>query len=307
MKIPVLRSAALIGFALIWLIAGTGAALAASKPASFQSPEEAVEALVAALKANDEKRLLSVFGADSSKLVGSGDAAADYEDRAKFVRAFEDGHKIDMQGDARAVLIVGKDDWPFPIPIVKKGGKWRFDAKQGENELINRRIGRNELSTIQVLLAIVDAQREYSGEDRNGDGRLEYAQRFVSLEGKTDGLYWPASEGKPESPLGALAAEASAHGYKTGSGSPYYGYRFKILTGQGKDAPGGAYSYLVNGQMIGGFAVVAWPAKYGSSGIMTFMVNQDGVVYQKNLGTDTTAIVSKLRMFNPDSTWQKAE
>jgi hypothetical protein len=300
--------AALIGL-VVFLIAGSSAALAAPKQATFKSPEAAAEALVAALKANDERRLVELFGAEGGKLMSSGDPTADQAERGKFVAAFEEAHRIEMQGDAKAVVSVGKDDWPLPVPIVKRGDTWRFDAKKGLEEIVNRRIGRNELYTIQVLLAIVDAQREYSSEDRNGDGRLEYAQRFVSQKGKTDGLYWPATDGRPESPLGPLAATASREGYKREGGkrAPYHGYYFKILTGQGKDAPGGAYSYLAKGHMIGGFAVVAWPAKYGSSGIMTFIVNQDGVVYERNLGPETAAIASEMRLFNPDKNWTKVE
>jgi hypothetical protein len=304
-----LRLAATIWFVVMCGIAISGGAVAAPKQASFKSPEAAAAALVAALKANDEGRLVQLFGPDSAKLVGSGDATADQASRAEFVAAFEEGHKINLQGDAKAVLSVGKDDWPLPVPIVKQGETWRFDAKKGQDEIVNRRIGKNELYTIQVLLAIADAQQEYSSEDRDGDGRLEYAQRFRSQPGKTDGLFWPASQGRPESPLGPLAATASREGYKAEGGKrlPYHGYYFKILTGQGKDAPGGAYSYLAQDHMIGGFAVVAWPAKYGSSGIMTFIVNQDGVVYQRNLGPDTAAIASKMSVFNPDAGWTKAQ
>lgn len=305
-----LSLAAMIWFVMIcWLTAAGAAFAAAPKQAAFKSPEEAADALVAALRANDERRLAALFGPESGKLIGSGDAIADRAVRTKFVTAFDETHKIEMQGDATAVLSVGKDDWPLPVPIVKRGDAWRFDAKKGQDELVNRRIGKNELFTIQVLLAIVDAQQEYSSEDRNGDGRLEYAQRFRSREGKTDGLYWPASQGGVESPLGPLAATASREGYKQEGSKrmPYHGYYFRILTGQGKDAAGGAYSYLARGHMIGGFAVVAWPAKYGSSGIMTFIVNQDGVVYQKNLGPETAAIASKMSVFNPDAGWSKAE
>jgi hypothetical protein len=305
-----LSLAAMIWFVMIcWLTAAGTAFAAAPKQAAFKSPEEAADALVAALRANDERRLAALFGPESGKLIGSGDAIADRAVRTKFVTAFDETHKIEMQGDATAVLSVGKDDWPLPVPLVKRGDAWRFDAKKGQDELVNRRIGKNELFTIQVLLAIVDAQQEYSSEDRNGDGRLEYAQRFRSREGKTDGLYWPASQGGVESPLGPLAATASREGYKQEGSKrmPYHGYYFRILTGQGKDAAGGAYSYLAQGHMIGGFAVVAWPAKYGSSGIMTFIVNQDGVVYQKNLGPETAAIASKMSVFNPDAGWSKAE
>jgi hypothetical protein len=294
--------------AVCWLAAGWAEA-ATPKQATFASPAAAADALVAALKANDERRLEALFGPGGNKLVSSGDPTSDRAERAKFVTAFEEAHKIDMQGEATAVLSVGKDDWPLPVPIVKRDGTWRFDAKKGQDELVNRRIGKNELSTIQVLLAIVDAQLEYSSEDRDGDGRLEYAQRFKSSAGKTDGLYWPAADGKPESPLGPLAATASREGYKAEAGkrTPYHGYYFKILTGQGKNAPGGAYSYLAQGHMIGGFAIVAWPAKYGASGIMTFIVNQDGVVYEKNLGPNTGTIASEMRLFNPDASWTKVD
>jgi len=304
-----LRLAAVIVFAVIYWTATASAWAAPPKQATFESPEAAAGALVAALKANDERRLAALFGPEGGKLTSSGDPTADRAERARFVTAFEEAHKIEMQGDAKAVLSVGKDDWPLPVPIVKRGETWRFDAKKGQEEVVNRRIGKNELSTIQVLLAIVDAQREYSSEDRNSDGRLEYAQRFRSRPSKTDGLYWPASQGQPESPLGPLAATASREGYKAEAGkrTPYHGYYFKILTGQGKDAPGGAYSYLAQGRMIGGFAVVAWPAKWGSSGIMTFVTNQDGVVYEKNLGPDTATIAGKMRLFDPDSSWTKVE
>ena len=222
--------------------------------------------------------------------------------------AFEEAHKIEMQGDAKAVLSVGKDDWPLPVPIVKRGDTWRFDAKKGQDELVNRRIGKNELSTIQVLLAIVDAQREYSSEDRNGDGRLEYAQRFYSGRARR----WLVLADPRRASRRARSVRwrrpraGRATARESGKRTPYHGYYFKILTGQGKDASGGAYSYLAQGHMIGGFAIVAWPAKYGSSGIMTFIVNQDGVVYEKNLGPNTAAEVAKIKSFNPDKSWSKA-
>ncbi|MBL8539035.1 MAG: DUF2950 domain-containing protein [Betaproteobacteria bacterium] len=309
LRIPMPRLIAAITLvAAGWLVSTTTLA-ATPKQATFESPEAAADALVAALKANDESRLLTLFGPQGGKLIGSGDTVADEAERAKFVTAFEEAHKIEMRGDTTAMLNVGKDDWPLPIPIVKRGTVWRFDADKGLEELLNRRIGKNELYTIQVLLAIVDAQREYSAEDRNGDGRLEYARRFRSQPGKTDGLYWPAADGKPESPLGPLAATASREGYKSQAGQrmPFHGYYFRILTAQGKDAPGGAYSYLANGHMIGGFAIVAWPAKYGASGIMTFIVNQDGVVYEKNLGPNTAQIAGEMRLFNPAAGWSKVE
>ncbi len=309
MKVGPLRLAGLIGFVVsCWLSAIGMACAGAPKQATFDSPKAAVEALVAALKANDERRLAALFGPESGKLIGSGDPTADQAERARFVAAFEETHKVEMQGDTKAVLSVGQDDWPLPVPIVKRGDTWRFDARKGQDEILNRRIGKNELSAIQVLLAVVDAQREYSSEDRNGNGRLEYARRFFSEKGKKDGLYWARQSGEPESPLGPLAATASREGYKRESGkpTPYHGYYYKILTAQGKDAPDGAYSYLAQGHMIGGFAVIAWPAKYGSSGVMTFLVNQDGVVYEKNLGPNTATEAAKLKTFNPDKTWKKA-
>lgn len=309
LRIHLLRLSAAVALAAACSLMNTTALAATPRQATFESPEAAAQALVAALKANDEHRLLTLFGPTGGKLIGSGDAVADEAERAKFVASFEEAHEIEMRGDTTAVLSVGKDDWPLPVPIVKHGDTWRFDAKKGQDEIINRRIGRNELYTIQVLLAIVDAQREYSSADRNGDGRLEYAQRFRSQPGKTDGLYWPAADGKPESPLGPLAVTASREGYKAQGGkrTPYHGYYFRILTGQGKDAPGGAYSYLAQGHMIGGFAVVAWPAKYGASGIMTFIVNQDGVVFEKNFGPNTAAIAGGMRLFNPDAGWTKVD
>ena len=234
------------------------------------------------------------------------------EDRAvreRFLKAYEAKNALIPDGDAKAVLQIGTEEWPFPIPIVKKGEKWFFDTKKGKEELINRRIGRNELDTIQTCLAYVDAQREYAGKDRDGDGLFEYAQKFVSTPGKKDGLYWEAKPGEEESPFGDLFARATREGYKKTSNKPipYHGYFFKILKAQGKNAPGGAYDYLVNGRMIGGFAMVAYPAQYGVSGVMTFVVNHDGIVYEKNLGKNTAKIAQAMKLFDPDKTWRKVE
>jgi len=284
---------------------------AALKQKGFASPEDAVKALVDALKSNDTKALSALFGPNSKDLVSSGDPVADKSRRERFVVYFEEKHRLEEVSADKVVLHVGNDDWPFPIPVVKRGDAWGFDPKEGREEILARRIGRNELSVIQVCLAYVDAQREYASKDRNGDGFLEYAQRFGSTPGKHDGLYWKAKEGEEESPLGPLAAEAVREGYggkKSGDKPiPYKGYYYKILKGQGKDAPGGAYSYVVNGRMIGGFAMVAFPATYGSSGIMTFIVNHDGIVFQKDLGKNTAAIVAKMTVFNPDQTWETVE
>jgi len=276
----------------------------------FASPEEAVEALVEAVKADDNAALTRIFGPESAGVVGSGDPVADRENRQAFVAAYGEAHKLIREADGKVVLHVGKDDWPFPIPVVKQGEGWRFDTAAGKQEILNRRIGKNELSVIQVCLAYVDAQREYATKDRDKDGVLEYAQKFQSSPGKKDGLYWETREGEPLSPLGPLMAQAVKEGYKKASGgqpAPFHGYYFKILKAQGKNAPGGAYDYVVNGRMIGGFAMVAWPAQYGSSGIMTFMVNHDGIVYEKDLGPDTAGIVAGITKFNPDSTWRKVE
>jgi hypothetical protein len=295
---------------VLFFISNAGYAATPSQK-SFASPEDAVRALVDALKSNDTKALSAIFGPDSKELVFSGDPVADKSRRQRFVVHFEEKNRLEEVSADKAVLYIGNEDWPFPIPVVKRGTVWQFDAKEGRDEILARRIGRNELSVIQVCLAYVDAQREYASKDRNGDGLLEYAQKFGSTPGKHDGLYWKTKEGEEESPLGLLAAKAVSAGYggkKSGHKPiPYQGYYYKILKGQGKDAAGGAYSYVVNGKMIGGFAMVAYPAKYRSSGVMTFIVNHDGIVFQKDLGKDTAAIVAKMALFSPDKTWKTVE
>ena len=277
---------------------------------TFASPEEAVRAMVEALSSNDLKALEAIFGPGSRDLITSGDSTADQSDREQFLKLYGKKNRLEQTAD-KVVLSVGNEDWPFPIPVVKKGAFWRFDTKEGGEEILVRRIGRNELSAIQVCLAYVDAQQEYALKDRNGDGFLEYAQKFASESGKKDGLYWKVKEGDEQSPLGPLVVEAEEEGYtgkKSGGKSiPYHGYYYRILKGQGKKAPGGAYDYMVKGKMIGGFALVAYPAKYGSSGVMTFIVNHDGVVYQKDLGQDTEKAAQAIKLFNPDSTWKKVE
>jgi hypothetical protein len=213
-----------------------------------------------------------------------------------------------MEGDGTHILFIGNEDWPFPIPLVNKGGQWQFDTSAGLDEILRRRVGRNELSAIQVSLAYVQAQNEYSSLDPAGLGRGVYAQRIISSPRKKDGLYWPSAEGEEPSPLGELAAQAAAEGYKPGSTPiPYHGYYYRILTRQGASAPGGAYDYLVKGKMIGGFALVAYPAEYGNSGITTFIVNQDGTVFQKDLGPNTTQLARKIESFTPDQTWTKID
>jgi DUF2950 family protein len=274
----------------------------------FKTPEAAVDALVAAAKAGDTKALVGVLGPKGKTVVSSGDPVADTNIREKFVSAYDAKHVIEREGDGTQILIVGADDFPFPIPLVNKAGEWQFDAAAGLDEILRRRIGRNELAAIQVSLAYVQAQKEYATLDPGGLGPHVYAQRIVSRLGKKDGLYWPTAEGETPSPLGELAAKASAEGYKAGAAPiPYHGYYYRILKRQGGDAPGGAYNYLVNGKMIGGFALLAFPAEYGNSGIMTFIVNQDGTVYQKDLGQKTAELARKIDSFSPDQSWNKAE
>jgi hypothetical protein len=278
---------------------------------TFKSPEEAVKSLMDAVKSNDTKELLAIFGPAGKEIVSSGDKVADQAGIDHFIKDYEETNKLEKETDRKVILVVGNRGWPFPIPIVKKGETWVFDTMAGKEELLNRRIGRNELNTIQTCLAIVDAQREYAMKDRDSDKLLEYAQKFRSTPGKKDGLYWEAKEGEEQSPLGALAARAVQEGYKArkpgDNPTPYHGYFYKILKAQGKNAPGGAYDYVVRGKMIGGFALVAFPAEYGASGIMTFIVNHDGVVYQKDLGKETGKIAQAMRKYDPDKTWRKVE
>jgi hypothetical protein len=290
---------------------GLSAFAADAKQRYFVSPADAVTALMEAVKAGDKPTLLAILGPDGKGIISSGDETADRLARERFVQAHQDASRLTKDGDFRATLSVGKDDWPFPIPLVKRASGWLFDTAAGKEEILNRRIGQNELDVIQVCLAYVDAQREYYLRNASGGSLLEYAQKFASTQGKRDGLYWEAKPGEEPSPLGPLVATARRAGYsagKPGGGPiPYHGYYYRILTAQGKDAPGGAYDYLARGHMIGGFALVAYPAQYASSGVMTFIVNHDGVVYQKDLGPNTPAIAQAMSRFNPDAKWKKVE
>jgi len=276
---------------------------------TFKTPEEAVTSLMEAVKANDTKAMLAIFGPEGKEIGSSPDKVQDKAEKERFVKAYEAMNKLEQETDSKMTLVVGEEEWPFPIPIVKKGESWIFDTKAGKEELLNRRIGRNELNTIQVCLAYVDAQREYAMKDQDGDGLLAYAQKVWSTKGKKDGLYWEAKEGEEQSPFGLLAARAVREGYTKTSDKPvaYHGYYYRILKAQGKNAAGGAYDYVVKGKMIGGFALVAYPAEYGSSGVMTFIVNHDGVVYEKDLGAETAKIASAITKFDPDKTWKKVE
>jgi Protein of unknown function (DUF2950) len=272
----------------------------------YSTPEEAVTAFITAAKATDTRGMIQVLGPGSAELVHSGDLVDDAATRKRVVDTYEAKHQVQMDGADKAILTLGADDWPFPIPLVRRDGAWAFDVSAGREEILARRIGRNELNAIQASLAVVDAQQEYAEKGVAGAG--VYARRIVSRPGQKDGLYWPVQSGEPESPLGELAAAASAEGYRAGERpTPYHGYYYKILTRQGPSAQGGALDYVVRGKMIGGFALLAYPAEYGNSGIMTFLVNHDGVVYQKDLGPTTARAAGQIRAFNPDGSWKKVE
>ena len=275
---------------------------------AFGSADLAIEALIASVRSGGTEDILKVLGPQAKRIVSSGDPIADQAAREKFLAVLDEGHKTAQEGDNRIVLIIGKDEFPFPIPVVKNGNGWRFDAKAGEEEILNRRIGENELKTMEAVRAYVDAQREYALEDRDGKG-VQYAQKFLSSEGIKDGLYWPSSEGETESPLGPLIANAKAEGYaaKAGTPSPYHGYNFKILNAQGKSAAGGAMSYVVRGRMIGGFGLLAMPAEYGNSGVTSFMVNHEGVIFEQDLGPNTSRRAARIKSFDPDEGWKKVE
>lgn len=272
---------------------------------SFPSPEEAAAALAAAVKSNSNRAILKVLGRGADDIIESSDDAADAKTRAAFTSTYDAKHSIKAEGNKKAKLILGAEDFPFPIPLVNTSGGWHFDVDAGRQEILYRRIGRNELDVIQACLAYADAQNEYAAKDHGGGVGI-YAQHIVSSPGKKDGLFW--RDDADPSPLGELVAEASAEGYKIERGrAPYHGYYFRILKTQGSDAPGGALNYVVKGKMIGGFALIAWPAEYGNSGVMTFMVNHAGIVYQKDLGRRTGSIVKRVFSFDPDQTWKKVD
>jgi len=295
---------------LIAMVTLTASPAMAGGPAgqkSFVSPQQAVAALVAAVRDNNDAELLAILGPGSEDLISSGDRVADQKGRTRFLKAYEEKKSLEQKGEGRAVLLVGGKDYPFPMPIVRQGDAWLFDTQAGMEEILNRRIGRNELHTIEVMRAYTDAQREYACMKPNGC-RPEFAQKFASSEGKKDGLYWEAGEGEAESPFGPLIARATEEGYTGGLDQdppePFHGYYFKILKAQGEHAKGGAFDYVADGKMVLGFALVAYPAKYGASGIMTFIVNQEGVIYEKDLGEDTAAAAAAITTFDPDDTWK---
>jgi Protein of unknown function (DUF2950) len=276
---------------------------------TFATAEEAVTALVKAARDERLENLQAILGPGSDKLLNSGDRVADTKRRQKFVAAYDERHEL-AAVDGSVTLKVGNDDWPLPIPLVQADERWHFDTKTGVQEMIDRWVGRNEIAAIRTSLAYVDAQKAFFGfTERNGEA--QYAQRLLSSPAKFDGLYWPAAEGVPESPLEPLIAQAREEGYPVDSGvqgpRPYQGYYFRILTGQGPNTPEGARDYINNGRMTSGFALIAWPASYGASGIMSFVVNQDGIVFQTDLGPETAAIAARTKLFDPDLSWDKVE
>jgi len=293
------------------LVTVCGDALAQEKKqAVFDSAQSAAKALVDAVRSGNRAKLVEIVGPTSRSWLITSDEPADRAEGQVFLAAYDRKSSVVMDGENKAVLTVGEDDWPFPAPIVRRSGKWAFDAAAGREEILNRRVGRNELDTIQTLLAIVDAQREYAAADTDGNGLKDYAARFNSTPGKKDGLYWQGAEGQPQSPLGAVVAKAVREGYgpqvKSGKVEPYHGYLFRMITAQGPNAAGGAYDYFVDGRLFGGFAVVAYPAEYGTTGVKTFIVNHDGVVYEKDLGAKTAEVAERIKRFDPDKSWTKA-
>jgi hypothetical protein len=303
---PVRSSGLLISLAATMFLLAMAPTAFAQK--SYKAPQAAVDALVATARSGDQKAALAVLGKGGEDIISSGDKVSDDAARARFVASYDAKHQIAVDGDSKATLVIGDNDYPFPIPLVRdKDDTWSFDTEAGLVEILARRIGHNELDTIQTCLAYVDAQNDYAAKDR-GAGIGAYAMRFISTEGKTDGLYWPAAAGQEESPLGELFAAATRQGYRAGEGRvPYHGYYYKILSRQGPAAVGGAVDYVVNSKMIGGFALVAYPAEYRNSGVVTFLVNHDGTVFQKDLGPKTVEIAVAMTSFNPDPTWTKVD
>ena len=290
---------------LLTVCVSTRSAAQQQGPKTFSSPEDASNAFVTAAQNNDEKAMLEILGPDGKQIVYSGDETEDAQSRANFVQRYREMHRLVKEPDGTVILYIGAKNWPTPIPLVNKGSSWYFDTDAGKKEILFRRIGRNEISTIRVCQELVAAEKEYHSAEH-----AEYAQKIFSDEGQYNGLYWKVAEGEPQSPIGPLVASAVAQGYaksRDGAPTPYRGYYYHILTRQGKNAPGGVNRYIVNGKMTGGFAFVAYPAEYRSSGVMTFIVGEDGVAYQKDLGKKTEVLAKGMKEYNPDSSWEKTK
>jgi len=307
LRMPQLRVAlVMVGLAIAAGCAKQPEPQEAAAAAGFDTPEAAVTALVAALEKNDLAQLAALLGPGSEELLNSGDAVQDASDRAGFLDAYRAKQSLVDEGSDRKTLVIGENDWPMPVPLAKRDGKWAFDGEAGIDEMIYRRVGANELGAIDVCRGYVSAQLEYASEGRDGDPPGIHALKLISDEGLHNGLYWPVAEGEPESPAGPFVAAAAAEGYRTAEGdarTPYHGYYYRMLYAQGPNANGGARDYFKDGLLTEGFALVAWPADYGSSGVMTFIVNRDGVVFQKDLGADTATAVESIQAFDPDGTW----
>ena len=300
------------GLGVVMLALGLPLCAPAADGHTFASPQDAVSALVTAATTDDTNALHSIFGPEGQRLI-SPDAVQANEAFKLFVQHLTEKTQLVTNSDSKVTLEIGANGWPFPIPLVKAAGQWFFDTAAGKQEILNRRIGRDELGAMDVCRACVEAQREYASEDRIGDGVLAYAQFLHSTPGTHNGLFWPTNSGAELSPLGPLVAQARVEGYHrtakmlNDQQAPYHGYYLKILTRQGKHAPGGKYNYIINGHMIGGFALVAWPAEWGNTGVMTFIVNQQGKIYQKNLGARTAKIAKGMTTYDPDDTWTPAQ
>jgi hypothetical protein len=297
-------SAVLLGAASVQAYAAAAAA-----PQSFPTPDAAADALVKAMTADDGKALMAILGPGGKELINSGDPVVDQEMRKEFLQKYEAKHSVKADGEARATLTIGVDDWPLPVPLERVADGWRWDTKTGAQEILDRRVGHDEIAAIRTCLAYVDAQNEYFDRTKRGLGTGVYAQFLASTPGHYDGLFWPEEGGAPKSPLGPLVDQAVTEGYPAdpvaGKQQPYQGYYFHILKAQGENAEKGAANYVVDGKMTGGFALVGWPVQYGNTGVMTFIVNQDGIVFQKDLGPNTATVAKAMTKFDPDITWAR--
>jgi hypothetical protein len=293
---------------LVLIVSALGFAQQAGQK-TFPSADDACQALFAAAQSGDKSSLLEILGPAGAPIVSSSDDVQDKNSREEFVARYQQMHRLAKEPDGTTTLYVGAENWPVPLPLLSKGGVWYFDTEEATKEILFRRIGKNEFAAMEVLNALIDAENDYYSQSRDGKAQ-QYAQKFGSEEGKHNGLYWKTSEGEPESPAGPLVAYAAGEGYgkrEDGGPSPFHGYYYRILTAQGKSAHGGAKSYIVNGEMTGGFALLAYPADYRSSGVMTFIVGQDGVIYEKDLGPKTGELARTIQEYSPDKTWRKAE
>ncbi len=291
------------------LAALLAAGAARAEPASYDTPEAAVAAVVAAIEARDPQALIAVFGAENDDLVLTGDVERDRRTWGDFYSDYRELHRLDVENDGRAVLYTGRDQWPFPAELVEAGGHWRFDAAGAREEILFRRIGQNELDVIDLMHRYARAQAAFRSVDYDGDGVLEFASSIISDTGERDGLYWPPEPGAPESPIGDFMARAAADGYSLDGEDrepePYLGYYFRVLQRQGPDAPGGAIDYMIGGHMLGGHALLAFPAAYGETGVMSFMIGEAGVVYEADLGEDTLAKANAIDAFEPGEGWER--